>query len=356
MPSPTTSSSATSPAEPSPVVLGDYRPEESDEALALERACAQGTSYRLSFRRETFHRRAENFAVHQLFTARAEGRLVGVVAVAVKRAELWGSPVRAAFGFDLRVHPSFRRRGLGRRLFQRALEWGMARADLAYTYAVAGNRAALEIAASLGRIAGGYAYLVYPVHRKLAAERPLALAGVAEVHAEMRRVEGPFDFYCDPLVEGRMGGHVASWICQRGASRAGCSAWSNRGILGEVVESIPLPLRLLGRAVETAPLRRLRLPRIPRPGEELRSWYLFDFFSTDEAAARDLARGVAAEALDRGIDWLYLPFGLADPRLRSLRADVPRLFAPAVGYRLVVHRPGGLPAPIERLYVDVRDL
>ncbi len=356
MPSPTTSSSATSPAEPVPAVLADYRPEESDEALALERACAQGTRYRLSFRRDSFHRRAENFAVHRLFTARAEGRLVGVVAVAVKQAELWGSPVRAAFGFDLRVHPSFRHRGLGRRLFRWALDWGMEHADLAYTYAVAGNRPALEIATSQGGIAGGYAYLVYPVHRKLATGRPLAPAGLAEVHAEMRRVEGPFDFYCDPLLEGRMPGHVASWLCGRGLSRAGCSAWSNRGILGEVVESLPLSLRLLGRALEAPPLRRLHLPRIPRPGEELRSWYLFDFFSTDEGVARDLVRGVAGEALDRGIEWLYLPFGLDDPRLGSLRADVPRLFAPTVGYRLVVHRPGGMPEPIERLYVDVRDL
>ena len=356
MPSPTTSSSATSPAESSPVVLGDYRPEESDEALALERACAQGRRYRLSFRRETFHRRAENFAVHRLFTARAEGRLVGVVAVAVKQAELRGSPVRATFGFDLRVHPGFRRRGLGRRLFQRALDWGMERAEVAYTYAVAGNRPALDMAASQGTIAGGYAYLVYPVYRRLAAERSLAPAGLAEVHAEMRRVEGPFDFYCDPLAEGRMAGHVASWLCGRGASRAGCSAWSNRGILGEVVESLPLPLRLLGGALEAPPLRRLRLPRIPRPGEELRSWYLFDFFSRDEAAARDLVRGVASQALDRGIEWLYLPFGPGDRRLRSLRADVPRPFAPIVAYRLVLHCPGRMPAPIERLYVDVRDL
>ena len=58
------------------VVLGDYQVSDSPEALALERECAQGRGLRLSFRRETFHRRAEGFAVHRLFTARAGGRLV----------------------------------------------------------------------------------------------------------------------------------------------------------------------------------------------------------------------------------------------------------------------------------------
>src|SRR4029453_15041371 len=61
-------------------VIGGYSPEKSEEALALERLCVQGISYRLSFRRSTFHRRAENFPEWRIFTARLEGRLVGVAA------------------------------------------------------------------------------------------------------------------------------------------------------------------------------------------------------------------------------------------------------------------------------------
>ncbi|MCX5731705.1 MAG: hypothetical protein NTY18_10215, partial [Deltaproteobacteria bacterium] len=245
--------------------------------------------------------------------------------------------------------------GLGRRLFERAAGWGMERADLAYTYNVAGNQAARALASSLGTEAAGYAYLVYPAYRRLASERPVFPATLAEVHAEMLRVEGPFDLYCDPFLEARMGGHVASWICESGPSRAGCSAWSNRGILGEVVEALPLPLALLGGALRAPGLRRLRVPRVPRAGEELRSWYLFDFFSTDAQAARDLLRTVAAEAMERGVDWLHVPLASGDERLGALRADVPRMFSTIVPYRMIVHEPDAAGPPIRRPYLDVRD-
>ena len=340
-------------------MLGDYQAADSPEALALERECAQGRGLRLSFRRETFHRRAEGFAVHRLFTARAGGRLVGIVAVAVKPALLRGRATHAAFGFDLRVHPAWRGHGLGRRLFERAFGWGMERAELAYTYTVAGNQPAMALATTLGTEAAGYAYLVYPAYRRLAVERPVLPASLAEVHAEMLRVEGPFDLYFDPLGEGRTGGHVASWRCGAGRSRAGCSAWSNRGILGEVVEALPLPVALLGsalRAVRAQGPGRLRLPRIPRIGEELRSWYLFDLYSTDADAARDLLRAVAAEAIERGVEWLHVPLASTDERLRALREDVPRVFSPIVPYRMIVHEPGAAGAPVRRPYLDVRDL
>jgi len=96
------------------LVLGRYRPEESGDALALERLCPQGTSYRLSFRRPTFHRRAETYDEWRIVTARLEGSLVGLVAGAIKPVELWGEAMRAAFFFDLRVHPAVRGRGVAR--------------------------------------------------------------------------------------------------------------------------------------------------------------------------------------------------------------------------------------------------
>ena len=111
MPSPTTSSPVASlPRERAlaGLVLADYAPEESEEAMELERAAEQGVSYRLAFRREAFHRRAEGFAVHRIRTARAGGRLVGIAAAALKDVELHGRRLRAAFFFDLRVRPEVR--------------------------------------------------------------------------------------------------------------------------------------------------------------------------------------------------------------------------------------------------------
>jgi hypothetical protein len=58
-----------------------YTLADNDEALALDREAAQGGAFRLSFHRSTFHRRAENFTEHLLFTGRIDGRLVALAAL-----------------------------------------------------------------------------------------------------------------------------------------------------------------------------------------------------------------------------------------------------------------------------------
>jgi GNAT superfamily N-acetyltransferase len=337
--------------------IGVYSPEESEEALALERACVQGTSFAVSFRRTTFHRRAENFAAWRIVTAREVGRLLGVAAVAIKEIELLGESTRASFFFDLRVHPEARGRGIGRRLATAAHEWGMEHASFAYTYTLADNRVAAHLAAAFGgQPVGGYRYLVYPVYARRPAELAVSKAAFEEVHAAMLAASPRFDLYTNPRCEAGSGGYVGSWIMRRGSGAAGCSAWSNRGILGEVVESMPSSLRLVARLTRHWPLCRLSWPHFPSPGEELRSWYLFDFFGTDPMLARDLMRAVAAEALDCGIDFCYLPHDPRDAWLTAVRSDIPRLFAPLIPYRMLAKSAGNRVAKLNRIYVDVRDL
>jgi GNAT superfamily N-acetyltransferase len=338
------------------VSIGEYTPEQSGEALELEKQCVQGASYRMSFRRSTFHRRAENYGEWRIFTARVAGRLVGITAVAIKDVTLREVPQRASFYFDARVHPELRGRGVGRLLATVALEWGSARSSFAYTYTLADNAIAARHARGHGSEAGGYRYLVYPVYRRrsprLAAER----ASFEEVHAGMLAASPSFDLYANPRCRPGRGGYLHSWVVRRGGELAGCSAWSNRGIIGEVIESIPATLRI-ARSLTRAPLvRSRRWPHVPEPGEELRSWYLFDFFATDPLLARDLMRHVANEALDGGIDYCYLPHDPRDAWVEALRSDVPRLFTPTIGCRLLMNQMNGRAGRIDRLYVDVRDI
>ena len=339
------------------LVLGRYRPEESGDALALERLCPQGTSYRLSFRRPTFHRRAETYDEWRIVTARLEGSLVGLVAGAIKPVELWGEAMRAAFFFDLRVHPAVRGRGVARRLIAEIRAWARARAGLAYTYAMADNRSAAALVRLFGGVdVGGYAYLVYPTYRRWPASPAVAAATFEEVHGAMKQASGPFDLYAQPEWRPGDGGYAGSWLVGRGEGLAGCSVWSHREVLAEVVESAPLGVRLADRLTRAWPLRLAPWPHLPRPGERLRSWYLFDFFATQAALARMLMRHVTAQARERGIDYLYVVHGPRDDWIHALRADVPRLFAPILPYRLWADLPPHLSRPLDRLYVDVRDL
>ena len=359
MPSPTTSLPAVSlPPEPGPggITLAAFTPDDDTTALELERACFQGVSVRMVFRRDRFALRAERFAVHRILTARHSGRLVGVAAAAIKEVEYLGKPSRAAFFFDFRISPEHRGFGIGRRLAGALLEWSTPLSDLAYTYAVEGNGAAERIGDLFGTRAGGYVYLVYPCLRSGRREANLTAAHAAEVHAAARERCGPFDFYANPFVEGRTGWHVGSWLLRGPSGLSGCSASSARGVLEEVVVALPPSLRAV-RALQAAGLIGRSWPRLPETGEALRSWYLFDFFAPDGATARSLLRAVAAEARARGVDWVYLPHAAGDSRVLHVRADVPRVLAPILGYGLFIrHNDFSRPTPVRRLYVDVRDL
>ena len=342
---------------PDGLKLGIYRSEESDEALALDRLCTQGASYRLSFRRPTFHRRAEAYDEWRIVTARLDGSLVGLAAAAIKRVECRGEETVAAFYFDLRVHPAFRGRAVGRRLGAEIRGWARARSALGYTYGMAGNRSAGGLLRLAGAVdVGGFAYLVYPVYRQRSPAPDVAAAAFEEVHQAMKQVAGPFDLYARPTVGGRESGYVGSWLLRRGPELAGCSAWCHAGVLAEVVEAVPTAIRLAKRLTATWPLRLARWPHFPSPGERLRSWYLFDWFSTDPALARVLMRHVAAQAGERGVDYCHVVHGSRDRWIRQLRSDVLHIFAPVLTYRLWAELPERLSGPLDHVYVDVHDL
>lgn len=342
----------------SDLVVRPYEARDNDEALALERHCIQGTSYRMSFRRPVFHRRAEQYPLWRILTARLEGSLIGLVAAAIKPVEVRGEHMSAAFFFDLRVHPAFRGRGVGRRLTTEIRRWTDGRSAMAYTYGLADNRAAGAVVRLGGGVdVGGFRYLVYPVYRTWSQSPEVAAATFAEVHQTMKRVAGPFDLYAhpDPDVAERQG-YVASWIVRRGPDVAGCSAWSHGDVLAEVIEAVPPTVELARRLTSLWPLRRARWPHLPGAGECLRSWYLFDWFATDGSLARSLMRHVAAAARARGIDYCYVVHGARDRWVRSLRSDVPSMFAPVLRYRLWADLPARLSGPLDHAYVDVRDL
>lgn len=344
------------------VEIGCYAPGESDEALALDAACAQGGSLRLSFRRPTFHRRAERYPDYTILTARSAGRLVGTLAVAAKPASWYGAPARAAFAFDLRVAPWARGQGIATLLARDGLAWSKAHADLVYAYTVDDNRAVARVGGLMGLdTAGRYAYLVCPVVALIAGAERAAVAldalGYEEAHAAFVAAAGPFGLGSDPELRQGDDGYVGSWRVRAGGGLAVASAFCHAGTLAEVVERVPAPLRVL-RALQRAgaPWPR-RWPQVPAAGEELRSWYVFDACADAPRAGVALLRAIAAEARERGIDWLYVVHTRPEPWLAGLRAALPRPFAPVLGYRLLLrHFAGRQAGPQLAPCVDVRDL
>jgi GNAT superfamily N-acetyltransferase len=339
------------------IILGIYTEDDNREALELEEKCIQGTSYQMSFKRSTFHRRAQNFSDWKIFTARWKNKLVGVIAVAIKEVVLFNNNEKAAFFFDARVHPSFRGRGIATVLTQRAMEWARYRSNIQYTYSISDNRIIEKIAKRIeGYSAGKYSYLVYPVYRLKKKNYNVSNAGFKEVHDTMLKVSPPFDFYTFPDFDLKKSGYMTSWIIRHGKHLAGCSAWNNREILGEVIESLPLIIQTAKSITNIWPVNKIPLPHIPAPGEELRSWYLFDFFSTDPNLARDLMRHIAREAMDNNIDYCYIPHNPTEPWVKAISSDIPKMFSPDIRYTFILKKKNGINRPVNRLYLDIRDL
>ncbi|MBI2930094.1 MAG: GNAT family N-acetyltransferase [Planctomycetes bacterium] len=322
-----------------------YTRELSDACVALERACPQGEAFRLSFRRRQFHLRAQCYDEARILVAREGERVVGTVAWAVKDLIIRGEPRRAGFYFDLRVHPDFRGRGIAKRLGEEAVAAGQV--TMRYGYCVEDNRVSRHIVALHGGApVGGYRYLIWPIYRPRPVRGVPSEALPRDVHVAQVEANGPFDFYCDPTRGGRLTGHVLSLL----GDGAGCSVWSNAELLQEVVERIPFRYRV------ARPLARLwpfATPHIPRSGELVRSWYVYDFFARDAERARDLMRHVNNLALDRMIQYCSVVAPGRPDWFEALRSDTPSWCSPVIPYVLLVT---GVEGRLERPYVDIRDL
>ena len=84
----------------------------------LERSCPQGARLRLHSERDDYFLRSRLYGNDHTLVAedRGQGRLIGVMAAALKDVYIAGAVRSAAFFYDLRVHPDYRRSLLGRHM------------------------------------------------------------------------------------------------------------------------------------------------------------------------------------------------------------------------------------------------
>jgi S-adenosylmethionine-diacylglycerol 3-amino-3-carboxypropyl transferase len=339
------------------VIVRPYQHSDNHSALSLERRCIQGKAYQLSFRRQTFHRRAENFGTHFIVVAEIDGELVGTQAVALKDATVFGEKMPITFFFDTRVDPRFRGRDIAKRMIVDAYRWAFQQADCGYLYTVSDNRIVRFLMYMGGtEEVGGYNYIVFPTFAPGVPSHAPRSATLDEVHQSMIATAGPFDFYCDPRQCPDLSPHVGSWMISAGEDHAGCSAWNNHEILAEVVERVPWSLGLLGWLTRHVDSLARRFPHIPSKGETVSSWYLFDFHASSPDLARDLIRFVAAQAREAGVDYCYIPAGSQNDWVNAVRAEVSAAFTPVIPYTLMAGWGRGHMPQMKNIYVDIRDL
>jgi len=195
---------------------------------------------------------------------------------------------------------------------------------------------------------GGYDLLVWPVYKKFKVGGKVRETSPEEVHRECVDVNGPYDLYTDPFKDGKLDGHQTSFQ----SDGAGCSTWSNKGILEERVENIPGKFEFYKRTMSLWPMSSMKHPHLPAKGEVLKGLYVFDLYSKTPKDAGDLISKVNNRALEEGYDYLYIIDPPKSGTIDRLRKMVPRAFSPKMRYCLLSHTPDML----DKLYVDIRDL
>jgi hypothetical protein len=337
--------------------------EDNDALLQLEAQSPQGTGISIIIDRDDYFYRSQLHRNSRVLIAEEYGKLVGIMAYAIKDVLIDGEPARAAYFYDLRGEATYRRsmkRGLFR-LWRTALD-GMEEggASFVYGHVKADNRDSMQVSTKIGaKPIAAFNILSLP---SLRGSVPALDPHLDALDDEVERISAlvgtrnlkPCDFHA-PYIRGAELGYLRGiYRVERDDSMAQVSAWDLSSIYRGRVLRMPLSLRALSTVLN--PLSTiLPVPRVPRVGEQMTYLQLFDPIcrgSRGLELLKELIQKLRRRAFADGIDILTL-FIYANEPLAAL----PTFFPQTVLHYNTMAMPLGeasLPAP--PFYLDIRDI
>jgi GNAT superfamily N-acetyltransferase len=328
-----------------------YTPEDNEAAIALEMSCPQGSRIKLRFVRTSFHRRSEVYDKSIIMCAKCDGRVVGIGAGAVKNVGYRGDTIRVFYGYDLRIHPDYRKFGLARKLSEDLIDYFPDRIDSYYTYVAGQNDRALKFVkrGMAAQVMISLTYVIIPIYKRYHPVDRYENVSMDEIH-DLYQINNPEIEFLTSFNPGQLIAHVNS--VKLTGDVAGTSIWTNENILAEQVVGLPNRLKIIG-LLQRMLLPVVRLPRLPGINETLKSWILFDFFASDDRSLRSLLGIVNNLALDSGKDFLYILLQNDDPILAMIQRTKLRMFTiPYVFFA----KGNKYPRENDLIYIDIRDL
>jgi ribosomal protein S18 acetylase RimI-like enzyme len=329
-----------------------YKLADNDAALKIENQCTQGESLILKYLRPTFHKRSEVYQKYKIFCAKDNENLVGISAWAEKYVRLHREMIRTAYFYDLRVHPEYRGKGLAKHLTEVLIDDVGQDIDCLYTLIAGENDRARGLAQRMFEMnfVIPLTYAVIPVYRDIKLTNNYFFVSATQIHQRFLDQNQHIEFIPD-FDEDVMLGYVNS-ISINMEHTAGCSIWTNENLLAEQVISIPNLNRI--QRILSMPLRFFfKLPYIPKPGDMLRSWFLFDLYAMSEEDLHKLLAMVNNLAFEHKRQFLYILLPDKHQILTYLKKSGYRLFTFPY-YFLAKGRK--LPKQTDEIYLDVRDL
>jgi len=337
---------------------------DNETLLHLEAQSPQGTGISILIDRDDYFYRSRLHDRSKVLIAEEDGKVVGIMAFAIKDVFLDGVAEPVAYFYDLRGEATYRRsmkRGLFR-LWRACLEEiEAAGAAFVYGHVKSDNQASMQVVTKMNaRIGATFNILSLPTlpgaptefddhmeHLESEIER-------LDRHVGMRSLR-PCDFGTAYRRGAELGYLRGIFRIERGDSSAQVSAWDLSKIYrGRVLR---MPASLLAMGLLLNPLAKfLPLPRIPRVGQQLAYLQLFDPICEGRDGVRllkrmiqRLRRTVAADRIDIVTLFVYQD----DPLLPHMPRFVPEK---VMHYHTMIRPCASDQLPKRPLYLDIRDI
>ncbi len=344
--------------------IREATPADNEALLRLEAQSPQGTGISILIDREDYFYRQRLHDRSKVLIAEEEGRLVGIMAFAIKEVLLDGEPVPVAYFYDLRGEASYRRsmkRGLFRLWKACLTEMEEEGAAFIYGHVKSDNNDSMRIATKMdAQVGATFNILSLPSLPGKPGDLDDHLDDLEEEIARLDRHVGsrslrPCDFGAAYLRGAELGYLRGIFRIESGDSSAQISAWDLSKIYRGRVLRMPLSLVALGLFLN--PLARLfPVPSVPKVGKQITYLQLFDPVCTGKngvALLKTLIQRLRRRALADGIDILTLFAYQDDPLLPHLPRFIPQN---VMHYHTMVRpcKSDGLPQ--RPLYLDIRDI
>ncbi len=343
--------------------IREATPSDNEALLRLEADSPQGTGISILIDREDYFYRSRMHDRARILVATEDGRIVGIMAYAIKDVLLDGTPDRAAYFYDLRGDAGYRRsmkRGLLRLWNAVHEEVKTAGAAFIYGHVKCDNYDSLNVVTRLGaREAASFDILTLPSLRGRVAALDSHLGSLGEEVARIERAVGdrslkPIRFAAAYERGAELGYLKGIYRLEVGSSSAQVSAWDLSAIYRGRVTHMPGSLRALGAFLN--PLAHiLPVPRVPVVGQHIAYLQLFDPVCAGArgfALLKPLVAQLRRNAHAQGIDVLTLFVYRDDPLAR-----LPRFFPQTtLHYHTMVFPVRSEHLPRRPYYLDIRDI
>jgi len=299
--------------------------KDNARLIAIEHMTPQGEQIKLVSERKDYFVRAKKFDQPILLVAEDEAQeaILGVMGVGPVSVRLGGEVVRGGFIFDWRSNP-LAQQGLPRHMLRlwQGVQKEIARQELQFVfgYVKADNERTLGLLHKFGaKKVDEKEFLTMPVHARFSRDQArvsqVLLTRTIDPQREaaiLREKYGNLDFFSEISQSADLMQQRQDYLFGKlSYEKSSVKIWDTNAEYTQRVLNMPLVYKVLRPAVHAAS-KIVSLPRIPRLGDEIRVWQLYDLILDQPDHLFYLLERARLAAKENNIDYLVICMSTGD--------------------------------------------